>query len=154
LDHNALERGAWLKLVTELYRVTRKRHLLGCMASQYGFIHADLANTAPSLLLPEGTRALLLASENERFWEARWLFPLLPAKLDVTEPVALFDALLAGGLRLGSSDAPFKPQDAEHLAFPDIPGSQRHTCLVRVDTQMLIALNADGVVAIRIVRTK
>jgi hypothetical protein len=105
-------------------------------------------------VLPDGGAAIILALENEHFWEARWIFPLRPARLDVSAPDELFAALLVGGLEIGASDARFDQRKADHLAFPDIPNAQRIASTVRADTQMIVALTGAGTVAIRIVRTK
>ena len=154
LDHCALRPSEWIPLVEAAYGRTRERSLLVSLATQHGVLHDDLLRASPSLVLPDGQKAVVLGSENARFWEARWIFPPRPAKLDFTEPRELFASLLATGMSLGSSDAPFDPKLVSHLAFPALPNTRRVAAMVRVDAQLMLALRGTHTMALRVVRTK
>jgi Raf kinase inhibitor-like YbhB/YbcL family protein len=154
LDHCALPRVDWIRLVEALYAKTRESDLLECLAVTGGVIHPDLAAVAGTIVFPAGEPALMLSAV-ARFWEARWLFPRArPIKLDMQNAQALFDGLVAAGLGLGPVTTAFDATQTDRVAFPALPGAMRETARVRSDVEMTVAFDADGAVAVRLVRSK
>jgi len=148
LDHRALGREDMIALLSAVGALPAGRAAAQALALGYGVLVASEVGAWPERTTVDGARVRLLARDYGSQWRVTWFFPWpAPWPLGDDACLSLLDAAPEGPA--------LDPALFTHIPFPAVPGVRERTFSPRSDTEVRVAVDAEGrVIVIRVVRSR